>query len=97
MAILYNMNQAVVVPDSVVPLRLSQGFTVAPVDVVPAAIAPETEGKINVNTCTAAELVALKGIGIKAANEIISGRPYDSLEPFLSDPRIAPHIPNLTV
>jgi DNA uptake protein ComE-like DNA-binding protein len=90
MTILYRENVAYEVPDGLVALRLTQGFTGGLIRQPSAAIA-HTEGRINVNTCTAAELVALQGIGVKTANEIIDGRPYESLDWFLSDPRTVPH------
>lgn len=102
MAILYRENVPYEVPEGLVRVRLAQGFTRAQIDTQPkAAIAsPElkkTEGLINVNTCKIDELTALKGIGSVAANEIIDGRPYASLDWFLSDPRTVPHIAKFTL
>ena len=105
MPILYRENVAYEVPDGLVPLRLTQGFTRAPINTQPKAAirdsepiaASDSEGMISVNTCTAAELVALSGIGVKTANEIIDGRPYASLDWFLSDPRTTPHIDKFTL
>lgn len=94
MITLYRENCAYSVPEGLVPLRLAQGFTRQPLVTKPKAIAPDAsipEGKINVNTCKASELVALSGIGIATANQIIDGRPYESLDWFAADPRTVPH------
>lgn len=58
---------------------------------------PPDASLININTCVAGELTALKGIGIATANEIIDGRPHESLGELADDPRIAPHLSRLTV
>lgn len=102
MPILYRENVAYEVPAGLVALRLAQGFTRTQIDTQPkAAIAPSDpiprDGLINVNTCAVGELVALKGIGTVAANEIMDGRPYASLDWFLADPRTVPHIAKLTL
>ena len=101
MPILYRENVAYEVPDGLVAVRLTQGFSRGVINAQPkAAIAPDEptpEGLINVNTCNAAELVALQGIGVKTANEIIDGRPYESLDWFLADPRTVPHLEKFTL
>ena len=101
MPILYRENVPYQVPEGLVRARLAQGFTRTQIDTQPKAIASpdlkKTEGRINVNTCLPAELVALSGIGVKTANEIIDGRPYASLDWFLSDPRTTPHIDKFTL
>lgn len=99
MPILYRENVAYEVPEGLVAVRLTQGFTRGVINAQPkAAIAPsDSEGLINVNTCNAAELVALQGIGVKTANEIIDGRPYESLDWFLADPRTVPHLDKFTL
>ena len=69
------------------PIRVETQWTLAPAEAVivlsptPAAEPPETsaapsaaEGKININTATAAELQTLPGIGEKRAQTIIADR-----------------------
>ena len=101
MPILYRENVAYEVPEGLVAVRLTQGFSRGVLDPQrKAAIAPDEpapEVLINVNTCLIGELTALKGIGSVAGNEIIDGRPYDSLEWFNRDPRTVPHIDKFTL
>ena len=109
MQTLYRQNVPYLVPAHQVSAKLAEGFTRAPVNTQPSAainaqpsvqIPPDAvppEGLINVNTCNAAELVALQGIGVKTANEIIDGRPYESLDWFLADPRTVPHLEKFTL
>ena len=99
MAILYRLNVPYLVADADVAGKLREGFTAAPLLTHPAPAEPMSDAPdlINLNTCTVAELTKLKGIGIATANEIINGRPYESLEPLIDDPRIAPHIDRFTL
>jgi DNA uptake protein ComE-like DNA-binding protein len=99
MPVLWRLNTPYMVRPSDVEAKLREGFTREMIVSHPPPVVEESgdrtpppEGIINVNTCTVAELTALKGIGIATANEIINGRPYESLESLLSDPRIVPHI-----
>lgn len=90
-------------PDTLVRLRLAEGYTddpsatSIPLTVLPTNVAAEPTiatppGKININTCSAAELVDLAGVGVSTANEVLNGRPYTDLATLASDHRLLPHI-----
>lgn len=68
--------------------ELTQLKTLAVIDAVSSTEPKNTQttttiGKVNINTATMAELIALPGIGDKTAQKIISGRPYSSVDDLL--------------
>jgi DNA uptake protein ComE-like DNA-binding protein len=103
MVILYYLDTPYMVAEWEVAGKLAQGFSRTPLTpptappMTPAASPIESEDLININTCTAAELTAIKGIGVATAAEIMNGRPYESLEPLKSDSRLVPHLSKFTV
>ena len=76
---------------AVVPVALvaftacdSELETTAEPDSAPTAeVAPSATGKLNINSASVDELVALPGVGEVIAQRIVDGRPYETVDSLL--------------
>jgi competence ComEA-like helix-hairpin-helix protein len=77
-------------------VTVGDGVTVAPAEggaaegAKPKAASPRSDGKLDINTASEAELEKIPGVGPKMAKVIIDGRPYESLDELKNIPGIGP-------